>query len=144
MEIAPLITRAVLTVEESDTLQDAAEWMMERGVGSAVVLREGKPTGIVTDRDTLRIVAQGVDGSAVTVGDCLTRKLVTATPTMEVLDAARIMREKGFRHLVVVNEAGALEGLFSMRDLVVGLLQERDTAPRAGGAGADGTGSATE
>ena len=127
MEIAPLITRAVLTVEESDSVQDAAEWMMERGVGSAVVINDGKPSGIITDRDTLRIVAQGIDGSAITVGSCLNRKLVTAHPSMEVLDAARIMREKGFRHLVVVNDEGALVGLFSMRDLVVGLLQERTT-----------------
>lgn len=127
MEIRSLITRAVLTVEESDSLQDACEWMIERGIGSAVVLKEGKPSGIITDRDTLRVVAQGADGSAITVGQCLTRKLVTVTPAMEVLEAARIMREKGFRHLVVVNDAGTLEGLFSMRDLVVGLLQERDS-----------------
>ncbi|HSH23109.1 MAG TPA: CBS domain-containing protein [Acidimicrobiales bacterium] len=138
MEIGPLITRAVLTVEESDSLQDAAEWMMERGVGSAVVLNsDGVPSGIITDRDTLRIVAQGIDGSATTVGACLTRKLVTATPSMEVLEAARIMREKGFRHLVVVNERGALEGLFSMRDLVVGLLQERNVSSQAAVVGAE-------
>ncbi|MDP9418969.1 MAG: CBS domain-containing protein [Actinomycetota bacterium] len=143
MEIGPLITRAVLTVEESDTVRDAAEWMMERGVGSAVVLSEGKPSGIITDRDTLRIVAQGADGNAITVGDCLTRKLVTATPDMKVLEAARIMREKGFRHLVVVDDAGALAGLFSMRDLVVGLLQERDTLTRQA-PGADGPAPATE
>ncbi len=143
MEIGPLITRAVLTVEESDTVRDAAEWMMERGVGSAVVLSEGKPSGIITDRDTLRIVAQGADGTAITVGDCLTRKLVTATPDMKVLEAARIMREKGFRHLVVVDDAGALAGLFSMRDLVVGLLQERDTLTRQA-PGADGPAPATE
>lgn len=127
MEIRTLITRAVLTVEESDSLQDACEWMIERGVGSAVVLKEGKPSGIFTDRDTLRVVAQGADGSAITVGKCLTRKLTTVTAAMEVLEAARIMREKGFRHLVVVNDTGTLEGLFSMRDLVVGLLQERDS-----------------
>ena len=127
MEIRTLITRAVLTVEESDSLQDTCEWMIERGVGSAVVLKEGKPSGIFTDRDTLRVVAQGADGSAITVGTCLTRKLITVTPAMEVLEAARIMREKGFRHLVVVNDTGTLEGLFSMRDLVVGLLQERDS-----------------
>ncbi|MBW3574098.1 MAG: CBS domain-containing protein [Actinobacteria bacterium] len=137
MEIGPLITRAVLTVEESDTVQDAAEWMMERGVGSAVVVNDGKPSGIITDRDTLRIVAQGVDGSATTVGACLTRKLVVAKPSMEVLEAARIMREKGFRHLVVVNDRGTLEGLFSMRDLVVALLQERNVSQQGAVVGAE-------
>jgi len=35
------------------------------------------------------------------------------------------MRDKGFRHLVVVDDSGELAGVFSMRDLVVGLLQER-------------------
>jgi CBS domain-containing protein len=40
-------------------------------------------------------------------------------------EAARVMRDKGFRHLVVVDDAGELTGVFSMRDLVVGLLQER-------------------
>lgn len=143
MEIGPLITRAVLTVEESDSLQDAAEWMMERGVGSAVVVNDGKPSGIITDRDTLRIVAQGADGATITVGSCLTRKLVTATPSMKVLEAARIMREKGFRHLVVVDEGGSLEGLFSMRDLVVGLLQERHASLQGSVVGAETAGPAT-
>ncbi|MGH9183332.1 MAG: CBS domain-containing protein [Acidimicrobiales bacterium] len=125
MEIGTLITRAVLTVEEGDGFHDAAVWMMERGVGSAVVVTDGKPSGIITDRDALRVIARGVDPRAVTVGDCVMRSLRTVTPSLDVLEAARIMREKGFRHLVVVDEEGALVGVFSMRDLVVGLLQER-------------------
>ena len=39
--------------------------------------------------------------------------------------AASLMREKNFRHLVVVDGGGYLVGVFSMRDLVVGLLRER-------------------
>ncbi len=125
MDIEPLVTRAALTVEEGDSLRDAAVWMMERGVGSAVVLTGGKPSGIITDRDALRVIARGVDPQAVTVGDCVMRSLRTVTPSLDLLEAARIMRDKGFRHLVVVDEQGDLFGVFSMRDLVVGLLQER-------------------
>jgi CBS domain-containing protein len=127
MEIGSLITRAVLTVEEDDSLQDAAIWMMERGVGSAVVLKDGKPTGIITDRDALRVIARGSDIATMAVRDCVTRGLKTVTPALELHDAARVMRDKGFRHLVVVNDAGELDGVFSMRDLVVGLLEERAT-----------------
>jgi CBS domain-containing protein len=47
------------------------------------------------------------------------------TPELDLLEAARIMRDKGFRHLVVNDENGELYGVFSMRDLVVGLLEER-------------------
>lgn len=126
MEIDSLITRAVLTVSESDSLRDTAVWMIERGVGSAVVVTDGKPSGIITDRDALRAIARGKDGSALTVGDLLPGKLTTVRPDLEVLEAARIMRARGFRHLVVVDDAGELAGVFSMRDLVVGLLAERD------------------
>ena len=125
MEIEPLVSRAALTVEEGDNLRDAAVWMMERGVGSAVVMSDGKPAGILTDRDALRVIARGLDPGATTVGDCVMKSLKTVSPSLELDDAARIMREKGFRHLVVVDEQGELFGVFSMRDLVVGLLQER-------------------
>jgi len=125
MDIASLITRSVLTLEEGASLRDAAVQMMERGVGSAVVLRDGKPVGIVTDRDALKVIARGDDGELVAVRDCIAKKLLTASPDTTVVDAARLMREKNFRHLVVVDDGGTLVGVFSMRDLVVGLLRER-------------------
>ncbi|HEX2048161.1 MAG TPA: CBS domain-containing protein [Acidimicrobiales bacterium] len=126
MEIGPLVTRAVLTVEEDDSFPEAAIWMMERGVGSAVVLNsDGKPTGIITDRDALRVIARGGDMGSTRVRDVVTRGLKTVTPSLDLVDAARVMRDKGFRHLVVVEDNGELFGVFSMRDLVVGLLEER-------------------
>ncbi len=125
MEIASLLTRSVLTLDESASLRDAATQMMERGVGSAVVMTNGRPTGIVTDRDALKVIAEGDDGELVPVRDCIAKKLLTASPDTEVIDAAKLMREKNFRHLVVVDDAGDLVGVFSMRDLVVGLLRER-------------------
>lgn len=125
MEIEPLITRAILTVKKTDTLHQAAVAMMERGVGSAVVITDGKPSGIITDRDALRVIARGEDPTQLTVGDCVKRILKTVTPSLDMVDAANLMRETGFRQLVVIDEQGNLAGVFSMRDLVVGLLQER-------------------
>ncbi len=125
MEIEPLITRAALTVKRTDSLHDAAVSMMERGVGSAVVISDGKPSGIITDRDALRVIARGQDPKTLSVGDCLNRALKTVRPSLDVVEAANTMRESGFRQLVVVDEFGTLVGVFSMRDLVVGLLQER-------------------
>lgn len=125
MEIGPLVTRAVLTVEDTDTLRDASVWMIERGVGSAVVLTDGRPSGIVTDRDALRVIARGADTGTITVGQCVGKTVKTVPPSTDMIDAAKIMRDKGFRHLVVVDDDGKLFGVFSMRDLVVGLLEER-------------------
>jgi CBS domain-containing protein len=125
MQIEALVSRSALTVKKTDSLHKAAVAMMERGVGSAVVISDGKPTGIITDRDALRVIAQGADPKSLSVGDCVKRALKTVTGSLDMVDAANIMRETGFRQLVVVNESGALDGVFSMRDLVVGLLQER-------------------
>jgi CBS domain-containing protein len=125
MQIEPLVSRSALVVKKSDSLHDAAVAMMERGVGSAVVISDGKPSGIITDRDALRVIARGADPKALTVGDCVKRALRTVTGSIDMVEAANIMRETGFRQLVVVDDAGVLAGVFSMRDLVVGLLQER-------------------
>ncbi len=131
MEIGPLTTRAVLTIDEDDSLREAAVSMVERGVGSAVVVVEGKPVGIVTDRDVMRAYAQGADGAERKVAHYLSRRLLTAPATMSVREAAQIMRDRGFRHLVVVDDVGCLVGVFSMRDLVVGLLQEMQASASA-------------
>ncbi|MDQ6909821.1 MAG: CBS domain-containing protein [Actinomycetota bacterium] len=136
MEIGPLTTRSVLTVKATDSLYDAAVSMMERGVGSAVILADGKPSGIVTDRESLRAIAQRKDATTTPVGDFVKGRLTTVSPSLEILDAARVMREKAFRHLVVVDDNGALIGVFSMRDLVVGLLEERSALTGAGQDGA--------
>jgi CBS domain-containing protein len=125
MEIGPLTTRAVLTVEGGDSLREAAISMMERGVGSAVVMDDDRPTGILTDRDALRAIAQAKDGEGFTVSDFVSGRMMKAPPTTEVVEAAQMMRERGFRHLIVVDDDDALVGVFSMRDLVVGLLEER-------------------
>jgi DNA polymerase-3 subunit epsilon/CBS domain-containing protein len=125
MEIEPLVSRAILTVKKTDTLRHAAVAMMERGVGSAVVMVDGKPAGIITDRDALRVIARGDDPGTVTVGDCVKRILKTVSGSVDIVEAAELMRETGFRQLVVTDEHGNLAGVFSMRDLVVGLLEER-------------------
>ena len=138
MDISRFVTRAVLTVLGGDSLHDAAVSMMERGVGSAVVMTDGKPSGVITDREALRAIAQERDPKEYTVSKFLTGSFVTVEPSLDILEAARVMREKGFRHLVVVTESGDLVGVFSMRDLVVALLEEHRSltgvATAAGGA----------
>ncbi|MGH3850639.1 MAG: CBS domain-containing protein, partial [Pseudonocardiaceae bacterium] len=79
----------------------------------------------------LRVIARDSPMGDATVADIVTGKLLTVEGETEVVEAARIMREKGFRHLMVVDEDGGLVGVFSMRDLVVGLLQERKSGSPA-------------
>jgi CBS domain-containing protein len=89
----------------------------------------------------LRAIAQGKNGKRSTVGEHAVKRLTTVTASAELLDAARVMREKGFRHLVVVDDSGDLVGVFSMRDLVVGLLEELRATASVAASDAEGPAS---
>ncbi|MBA2692567.1 MAG: CBS domain-containing protein [Rubrobacter sp.] len=126
MLIKSFVTRQeVLTVDPEHTLSEAARGIWERGVGSAVVLSgEGGP-GIITERDLLRAVADGADPTSTKVGAYMTSNAVTITVGWHVVDAARTMIERGFRHLIVLDDAGEVVGMVSIRDMVRALLEDK-------------------
>jgi CBS domain-containing protein len=115
--LGELMTKEVLEVAPEDTLGQAAEAMVERGVGSAVVSDFGRLIGILTERDLLRAVAGRVHSSEARVREWMTAEPVTASPSMELKEAAQTMLEQGFRHLPVVEDDRAI-GIVSIRDVV--------------------------
>jgi len=120
-----LIDRPLYTVTPEETLAQAAALMRKHGHGSASVVTAGEPPGIITERDLLRAVADGADMQTARVARYMTPKAVTVTPAWHVVDAARMMIERHFRHLVVVDESGAVLGVLSIRDMTKALLEER-------------------
>jgi CBS domain-containing protein len=111
-----LMTRDVLAVAPEDTIGEAAERMVERGVGSALVSDFGQLVGILTERDLLRAVAARTHSSDARVRQWMTPDPVTAAPDTTAQDAGRLMLERGFRHLPVV-EDGRPVGVVSIRDV---------------------------
>jgi CBS domain-containing protein len=108
----------VLTIEPTATLVAAARSMRERNVGAAVVVDDrGEVTGIFTERDLLRAVADSVDPDRDAVLSHMTVNPVTLPSDHSPSDAARIMSERKFRHIPVV-DSGELVGIVSIRDLV--------------------------
>lgn len=111
--------RPVVTARLEDTIVAAAEKLRDQHVGCLVVERNGKPYGILTDRDiTLRVVAEGLDPRTTTVGDVATLDPIHVRDMEGVETVARRMREYGVRRLPVVDEAGALRGIITADDIV--------------------------
>jgi CBS domain-containing protein len=120
MEIRDLVVRDLVTVGPTHTLAQAAKLMNAKRVGSAIVLTEEAP-GILSERDMLRAVAEGVDPTTATVADYMTWNAIVATSEWDTMEAARTMLEHGFRHLVVIDGDHEI-GILSIRDLMAGVL----------------------
>jgi CBS domain-containing protein len=120
------MTTALLTVEPSTTAAEAAARMVERGVGAALVVERGRPVGIFTERDVLKLMAAR-SGGDLPVDGCMTPHPETVAPSDSVDHAAILMIHGGFRHLPVL-DGGALIGLVSMRDVI--RVAVADTAAR--------------
>jgi len=123
--LGELMTREVLTVAPEDTLGEAAQKMVERGVGSAVVMDFGRLIGILTERDLLRAVAARTHSSEARVREWMTAEPVTAEEDTNPADAARTMLENGFRHLPVISGDRAV-GIVSIRDVAEWSMQHTD------------------
>jgi signal-transduction protein with cAMP-binding, CBS, and nucleotidyltransferase domain len=118
MQVREGMSEVVLTVGTSHTLREAAERMVEKGTGAALVSDPESPApGIVTERDILISVGGGQDPDVELVADHMSGSVIVAAPGWSLERAAAEMSRRGVRHLVVF-EDGNLVGVLSMRDIV--------------------------
>lgn len=128
MNTGEVCTRRVIVVAPQESIRDAARLMRHHHVGDLVVVEHAdganRPIGILTDRDiVVELLAAGVDMDAVTVGDVMSRPLLTAREQDDLSDTLKRMAQKGVRRIPVVGEDGKLAGLLSIDDLMT-LLAE--------------------
>jgi CBS domain-containing protein len=115
--VAEVMNANVLTVDPAASIGEAAEKMMDAGVGAVVVMEDmARIVGIVTERDILRAVAQRARAAEARVRQWMTESVVTIEPETTVEDAAKMMFERNFRHLPVMKD-GRLRGIVSLRRL---------------------------
>lgn len=121
-------SQSVCRVVPDTTVLKAAAKMNEHRIGSLMVMvpvlidsdrkaQIADMVGIVTERDILtRVVAAQRDPATTTVGEIMTRRVLTCTPDTPIDEARRVMREERVRHLPVIDQA-ELVGMLSIGDL---------------------------
>ena len=122
MRSADIHTRRVVHISATASVREAAELMRYRHVGALVVIDQPNgeriPIGIVTDRDiVVAVVAPGVNVEVLTVGDVMTKPVITCAESQDVFDAIELMRERGVRRLPVLNAKGGLAGIVAADDI---------------------------
>ena len=120
----------VVTIAPETTVRELVQTLRQHNIGAIVVSTSENPVaGIVSERDVVRAIANGVEVLDSPVSAIMTSKVRTATLDDTVHDLMRLMTEHRFRHVPVVVD-DRLHGIVSIGDVVksrIGELEfERD------------------
>jgi CBS domain-containing protein len=116
-EVDYFMTKQVITADEKMVLENVAEIMAEKRVGSVIVTSQGEPIGIFTERDLLTKFLAKDKSLMEEVGNACSSPLITAPIGISVHDAAVIMTAKQIKRLPITKDL-KIVGVLSARDLV--------------------------
>lgn len=125
LTVEDVMKKNVVTVDFEESIENACKIMGEKHIGSVIVIKEGKPVGIFTERDILsKVILKNVDLKKAKVGEYMSKPLVTVKPKTSLREAARIMAQLHVRRLPVVNDREEkLIGIFTSTDLASALAK---------------------
>jgi signal-transduction protein with cAMP-binding, CBS, and nucleotidyltransferase domain len=117
--IGSLVSGEALFVDESSSVYQTIDLMIQKGVASIIVSTAGKPHGIFTERDVLkRVAAKGIDTKQTQVKQVMTSPLVTMAKTALIGEALTEMYRRDIRNMPVIEPGGQLIGIVSMPDIL--------------------------
>lgn len=116
--VRDIMTRNVKTVRTDDNVRGAVLKMNKFRIGSVIVTNNGRPVGIITERNILqRIVEPRLDPSVVRAKEIMSSPLITIAADDAVEEAAQIMARRQVKKLPVV-EGERVVGIVSTSDIV--------------------------
>lgn len=118
--VSTVMTSNPATCNVNTLVRDVARMMIEHDCGQIPVIdAQGRPLGVVTDRDiAIRVVARGGDGTA-TAGDAMTSPIRTVRTDSDLKDCVCLMEEAQVRRVPVVDESGKLAGIVALADIAL-------------------------
>ena len=131
MLVKDVMSSPVVTLNEDETPNKVANLMEENELGCVILTKNGKPVGIITERDlVIRVLAKNIAPDTVKAKEIMTAPLLTIQPEATISEAARRMSRLNIRRLGVVYK-GSLVGLLSSKDILgvmpelIEIIQER-------------------
>lgn len=122
MNVVDLMTIDVIAVSADTGLREAARLMFRNRVsGLPITDDNGTLIGIISEADFLRLEVERQEGTrdqGDTVGDVMSRGVVTVRPNVEIYEAAKIMAVQEVKRLPVVDDDDRLLGVISRADIV--------------------------
>lgn len=119
--------KPVATIPPAATLSQAVEAFAADNVGLLVVVDPAGVQGVLSERDIVNALADGVDLEIERVRDVATLDLLTIDERASVLEAARAMAAAEIRHIAVARK-GVVTGVLSIRDVLAVLIEAQAPA----------------
>ena len=119
MAVKEIMTKNVFTVTPETSAEVCAKLMIEHRIGSVVVVdSEGKSIGIITKENLVRhVLAVNKKADTVTAEEVMSSPLITASPSLTIIQAMQTMFKDGIRHLVILSNEGKLLGICTDTDV---------------------------
>jgi CBS domain-containing protein len=116
----------VFAIGPNEWVFDAIQEMADKEVGALIVMDDGKPVGIISERDYARkVILKGRSSKETRISEIMTTELVCGQEDHTIEECMAIMTEKRVRHLPIRNEVGDLCGVVSLGDLVKSQIAEQ-------------------
>ncbi len=114
-----------IVVDISATVSEAIRIMVDNNVGAVAVVIEDKVRGIFSERDVMKkVIYHNLPPATTPVAEVMTKEVELIGPATSPTEALRLMLEKRFRHLPIVDGEGRVLGVISIRDLFQKLVEE--------------------
>jgi len=118
--VTDAMTRDPRSVELETPVTEAATILRDENVGSLPVVKDGRVSGMVTDRDlAIRVLADGRDPGSTRVADVVSGDPVTVRPEQDLDEAVRLMARHQVRRLPVVEDGDRLVGILAQADVAL-------------------------
>ncbi|MAG08504.1 CBS domain-containing protein [Candidatus Woesearchaeota archaeon] len=112
MKVNEIMSKNIVKVNSEDSVSKAAEIMDSKSIGSLLV----ENTGIITERDIVRMVAAGKDPYETLVKDIMSSNVVKADVNTTIEEASEILEQNKIRRLVIT-ENNETVGILTIRDV---------------------------
>lgn len=126
MSVDDVVAEDVVTVERDTPVRTAVAKMNDQEVGSVVVVEDGQPTGIVTDRTIALALEEAPNLADRPAAELVGGDTITVDADTTIFEALQLMRDEGIRRLPVVDDDGRLQGIVTLDDALVLLASELD------------------
>jgi CBS domain-containing protein len=115
----------VWSISPEATVFDGLRLMAEKNIGALLIVEDGQPVGMMSERDYARkVILEGRSSRDTPIRSIMTTDLVHISPTASVERGLALMTEERVRHLPVIEE-GTVLGLISIGDLVKAMIQDQ-------------------